>query len=157
MGLTLVLWQYLRHIKTYRWVKIKNLPESCSLPSLFLSKLLKVSFSFFSCSFRYLLNSLKSSPSFLSWSPDEIIFCRDVQSVSNTVDLFCAFLLLPAPQSAVAGVCQLGAEYCKDILVYFISALFLCTVLLLPCLIWLSVSSFKDIFSRNDLLPYYWD
>lgn len=54
-----------------------------SLPSLFLSKLLKVSFSFFSCSLRYLENSLKSSPSFLSWSPDEMIFCRCKQTVQH--------------------------------------------------------------------------
>lgn len=45
-----------------------------TLPSLFLSKLLKVSFSFFSCSCRYLLNSAKSSPSSWSLSPEEIIF-----------------------------------------------------------------------------------
>lgn len=45
-------------------------------PSLFLSRLLKVSQSFISCSFRYLVNSLKSKQPSLFWSPDDTISCR---------------------------------------------------------------------------------
>lgn len=47
------------------------------LPSLFRSRLLNVSRSFFSCSFRYWLNSLKSRLPSLFWSPDDTIFCRE--------------------------------------------------------------------------------
>lgn len=43
---------------------------------MFLSKLLKVSRNFFSCSFRYLVNSLKSIPSSLFWSAEDTIFWR---------------------------------------------------------------------------------
>lgn len=47
------------------------------LPSLFLSRPLNVSRNFFSCSFRYLVNSLKSRLPSLLWSPDNRIFCKD--------------------------------------------------------------------------------
>lgn len=49
------------------------------LPSLFLSKLLNVSRSFFSCSFRYFVNSLKSRLPSLFLSPDDTIFCGDMK------------------------------------------------------------------------------
>lgn len=73
----LPIWRFTQETSNHvSRLKKKIAAENGNLPSLFLSKLLKVSFSFFSCSLRYLENSLKSSPSFLSWSPEEMIFCR---------------------------------------------------------------------------------
>lgn len=46
------------------------------LPSSFLSRLLNVRRSFFSWSFRYLENSLKSRLPSLFWSPEDTIFCK---------------------------------------------------------------------------------
>lgn len=60
-----------------------------NLPSLFLSKLLNVKRSFFSCSFRYLLNSLKSSPPSLFSSPDDTIFCTNTK---ERISLFASLL-----------------------------------------------------------------
>lgn len=58
---------------------------SHSLPSSFLSRLLNVSRSFFSWSFRYFVNSPKSRLPSLFLSPDDTIFCRDMSEVVITI------------------------------------------------------------------------
>lgn len=61
----------------FSWVSLFLFEVSLEIiPSLFLSRLLKVSWSFFSCSLRYFENSSKSSPSSLSVSPEATIFCQ---------------------------------------------------------------------------------